>query len=109
MTIAARQVGPGVLDLTGDELEWINKKWKAIRRAQTLADAANNDWKRLNDEINNYIDRLGVADVQQRALIKGESLALKDALGVGQWHSADAQRHIDDAALFLRMKELKLL
>jgi hypothetical protein len=40
--------------------------------------------------------------------MKSESLPLKDALDTGKWHSANAQRHIDDLHLFLKMKELGL-
>lgn len=102
-------IEPGSLNLTDTDREWVARKWWEIRRAQMLADAANNDWKALNAEVESYLDRSGVADIVQRARIKGENLALADALGVGKWQAENAQRHIDDVALFLRLKELGLL
>lgn len=106
---ATKRPGPGTLGLDDNEQEWVAAKWREIRRAQALADAANNEWHRLNDEIKSYLDRSGVSDIKQRALIKSESLTLKDAFSVGEWHAANSQRHIDDLALFLRMKELGVL
>lgn len=102
-------VKPGKLALNPDEREWVAMKWREIRRAQALADASNNTWKRINDEIVSYLDRSGVGDVVQRARIKSQSLSLGDALSVGKWHSENAQRHIDDVSLFLRLKELGIL
>lgn len=106
---AVRQAGPGDLGLAGGELEWVNAKWREIRKAQTDADAANNKWNRINDEIESYLDRSGIHGFLMRAEIKGQSLPLKDALGVGSWKAANAQRHIDDLGLFLEMKRLRLL
>lgn len=92
-----------------DEKEWIASKWAAIRLAQHKADLANSDWGRLNDEISEYIASMQITDPLQRAKVKGESLALKDALAVGNWHSRNAERHIHDLQLFLQMKQMGLL
>lgn len=92
-----------------DERLWIRGKWDAIRKAQRLADAANNDWQRINGEINRYLDDSGITDVIQRAKIKGESLALRDAFAIGNWHARNAERHIHDLQLFLKLKEMGLL
>jgi hypothetical protein len=97
------------IPLEDPEREWIRKKWQEIRKAQTLADASNSDWKRVNAELNVYLDRSNIFDIVQRTKIKGESLALKDALAIGNWHSRNAERHISDIQLFLRLRELEIL
>lgn len=95
--------------LKPDEEKWVNSKWGLIRQAQMIADEANNRWKRINSEINDYLNRSGVEDIKQRTRIKGESIPLKDALETGKWHSGNAQRHIDDLMLFLKLKEMEIL
>jgi hypothetical protein len=92
-----------------DERRWVQMKWGQIRTAQRLADVASNKWKRVNDEINDYLDRKGEFDIVQRAKVKSESLALKDALATGNWHSRNAERHIHDVDLFLKLKGVGLL
>lgn len=104
-----RSPSPGATGWSPDQRRWVALKWKRIREAQQTADASNNEWNRLNDEINDHMDRHGVTEVVQRAKVKGESLALKDALERGKWHAANAQRHIDDLMLFLKLKEMGLL
>jgi hypothetical protein len=100
---------PGVLGITGDERLWVAAKWDLVRRSQMAADKATNDWHRIGDEIDDYMCRAGITDVVQRDRVKGESLSLRDALETGKWHAANAQRHIDDVLLYLRLKELKLI
>lgn len=90
------------------DLKWVAFKWKEIRNAQKEADAANAKWKRLNDEITEYLDAKGITDVVQVADIKNQSLALNDALGTGNWHSRNAERHIADVQLFLKLHETGL-
>lgn len=97
------------MDLKPDEKEWLRLKWIKIRKSQQTADQSSNNWNRVNGEINRYLDDSGITEVVQRAKIKSESLALKDALETGKWHANEAQRHIDDVQLFLRMKELGVL
>jgi len=94
---------------TGEDRRWIRLKWEAIRTAQHTADKSNSEWKGLNTSINSWLDSSGIIDVVQRAKIKGDNLALKDALETGRWHSQNAQRHIDDLMCFLKMKEMGLL
>lgn len=95
--------------LKPDEEKWVNSKWGLIRQAQMIADEANNRWKRINSEINDWLNRGGVEDIKQRTKIKSESIPLKDALETGKWHSGNAQRHIDDLMLFLKLKEMEIL
>jgi hypothetical protein len=103
--------------LTDNERRWVAVKWQEIRAAQRTADRANAAWKRANSLANQQLDHNSDARVRQgrdplsefaRAKMKSESLPLKDALDTGKWHSANAQRHIDDLHLFLKMKELGL-
>lgn len=42
-------------------------------------------WNRLNDEMNDYLDRKGETDIVQRAHIKEMNLPLNDAYAAGQW------------------------
>lgn len=98
-----------LLALSPSEHEWLTAKWALIRKSQTIADKASNDWNRINDEIVDFLDRHSITDVVQRARRKQESLALQDAYDVGAWHSRNAQRHIDDVQLFLQLKSLELL
>jgi hypothetical protein len=95
--------------LTDRERSWVEKKWAEIRTAQQLADRANQGWKRVSAEINSYMDRSEITDPVQRRKIKSESLALKEALEVGNWHSRNAERHIADVQLFLQLRELEIL
>lgn len=95
--------------LTEQERRWIKAKWEKIRTAQQKADAANNDWLALNESIKSYLDSSGITDIVQRTKIMGESIPLKDALATGNWHSRNAERHIHDVNLFLKMKEMGLL
>jgi hypothetical protein len=96
------------LRISPAEKIWIDRKWAAIRESQQKADDANNDWKRINSAINEYLDRSGVEDIVQRAKIKSASIPLKDALAMGSWHSRNAERHIHDVNLFLRLRELEI-
>lgn len=106
---AVREPGPGSLGLTGDERRWVAAKWRLIRRSQTLADKASNDWEKVNAEVNDFLERSGITDPILAARQKVESLELQDAYETGKWHAQNAQRHIDDLSLFLQMKELGLL
>lgn len=105
------------LQLTPTEKEWVRRKWALIRASQQKADKANADWNRINDAIN----AKHAAEDQRRAergdfpltdLMKAQaksaSLPLKDALDTGNWHSRNAERHIHDVTLFLKLKELGL-
>lgn len=105
-------------EITGSERRWIKRKWELIREAQMKADKANNNWKRINDEINDMHRRESERRMERgefpltdlmMAENKSASLPLKDALSVGNWHARNAERHIHDVNLFLRLKELDLL
>lgn len=98
-----------LISMTPEERDWLSAKWREIRTAQTTADGSNSTWKQINAALNVWLDESGIKDVVQRQKIKGESLALKDALDVGKWHSANATRHIADVQLFLQMKQMGLL
>lgn len=109
MEIPTKQPTAGKLKLNAQERRWISLKWKKIRAAQVAADTAGNNWRRLNGEIERYLNDSNERDVVQRATIKSQSLALQDALTTGRWHAAEAQRHIDDVNLFLQLKSLEVL
>lgn len=94
---------------TAAEREWVSKKWALIRHSQQQADKCNADWQRINAEINDYMDRSHITDWLQRVRVKSESLSLQDALVTGRWFAENAQRHIDDVQLFLRLRETGLL
>jgi hypothetical protein len=104
-----RSPGPGRLVLGPDERQFVSAKWKKIRKSQRLADRASNRWEQISAELNDYLDRSQITDIVVRARTRSTSIALIDAYDDGKWHSANAQRHIDDLALFLRLKELGLL
>lgn len=95
--------------LTSDEQTWLRKKWSNIRESQQRADRSSREWNRLNEGVNEYLDKSGVTDVVQRDKIKGQNLTMKGALATHAWHAAESQRHIEDVNLFLRMKELGVL
>lgn len=97
------------MKLTNQEREWVHKKWAIIRRCQKNADQASNAWNRINDEINNRLIREGVMDLVQREEIKSKSLPLKSEFDKGKWNAAEAQRHIDDVQLFLKLRELEII
>jgi hypothetical protein len=98
--------GSGTLRLEPPEAEWIRLKWRAIRDSQQKADAANNDWQRMNSALNRWLDESGITDPVQRTKHKELNLALKEALSMGNWHSRNAERHIHDVQLFLKIREL---
>jgi hypothetical protein len=95
--------------LTPDEHRWVTAKWSKIRDSAARADAANHQWNKINDELNDKFRREGNLDIIRLTQLKAASIPLQDALAVGKWHAANAQRHIDDVMLFLKLKELGLL
>lgn len=106
------------LHLTPTERGWVHKKWALIRASQQKADAANATWNRINDEINDKHARedrrraqrndFPLSDIM-KAEAKAASLSLQDALATGNWHSRNAERHLLDLQVFLKMKELGVL
>lgn len=103
---------------TDNELQWVQKKWAMIRKSQLKADEANQLWNKINDEINwKHIRederRRQRADFPLTDLMKVQakeaSIPLKDALSTGNWHSRNAERHIHDVNLFLKLKEMGIL
>lgn len=97
------------IKLQSEEQEWLRKKWRNIRESQQKADRSSREWSRLNEAMNEYLDQSGITDIVQRDKVKGQNLSMKGALATHAWHAAEAQRHIDDVNLFLRMKELGVL
>ena len=103
------------IELSATEREWVHKKWALIRISQRKADESNNLWNKINAEINDKHEReherrmratgFPLTDLM-RAQDKAASLPLQDALAAGNWHSRNAERHIQDVMLFLKMKEL---
>lgn len=106
------------IQLTPTDKEWVKRKWTLIRASQVKADKANNDWNRINNEINDKHRRedqrrhargdFPLTDLM-KAQAKSASLPLQDALETGKWHSRNAERHIHDVSLFLKLKELEIL
>lgn len=106
------------MQLNNLEQKWVTRKWALIRESQRKADAANNEWNSLNDSINDKHRREDERRAERadfpmtdlmKAQAKSASLPLQDALATGNWHSRNAERHIQDVQLFLKMKELGLL
>lgn len=97
------------MNLNEIDLQWLHKKWSLIRRSQQKADNAAREWDDLNNRMNDYLNRQSIMDIVQRDKIKGENLTMKGHLATHAWHANEAQRHIDDVNLFLRMKELGVL
>ena len=106
------------MNLHDTDRKWIERKWKLIRQSQMKADAANNEWNRINDEINDLHRRDDTRRAERgdfpltdlmKAQAKSASLPLKDALDTGKWHSRNAERHIHDVQLFLQLKSLEIL
>lgn len=104
--------------LKSGEREWVRLKWEKIREAQQAADKANNEWQSINDAINKKHAaedrrRSERGDYPMTDLMKAQakdaSLPLKDALGAGNWHARNAERHIHDLSLFLRLKEMGIM
>lgn len=94
---------------SAQDREWITRKWAIIRDANTKADKAVNDWRKLSDEVNDYMDRAGITDPVQRTKVKGENLALADLFALGKWYREEAQGHIADVGLFLELKRAGVL
>lgn len=95
--------------LNSKDRKWVLLKWAQIRESQKAADKANKDYEVLSDAINDKLDREKCTDVVARADRRGSSLALAELMGAGNWHARNAERHIHDVNLFLRMKELNVL
>lgn len=112
-TISQRPVG-----WSDQEVLWVRRKWALIRESQQAADVADKEWRRINELINAKHD---ATDIQRKRsgqgaltdLTKAEdktsSLPLGDALATGNWHARNAERHIHDVTLFLKLKELNVL
>lgn len=94
---------------SANERQWVAAKWALIRDAQINADKSVANWRRVNDEVMDYLKRAGITDPAQIAEVKGANLQLSDYLSRGQWYRAEAQGHIADVNLFLRLKEYHLL
>lgn len=89
--------------------EWVAAKWRLIRQAQQEADKAIAKWRRVSDEVNTHLDSHHITDIIQRGRVRGENLSMQDAMSTAQWFRAEAQAHIADVTLFLRLKEMGLL
>lgn len=98
-----------VVHLTPVDRKWMRAKWQLIRESQIAADKANNEWKAMNESVNEWLDTMAVTDPLQRAQRKSTNLALSESLSTGNWHARNAERHIHDVNLFLRMRELGVL
>ena len=106
------------MNLTESEIRWVRRKWDLIRASQMAADKANQEWNTIND---GFKEKFAADDARReergqfpltdlmKAQAKEASLPLKDALATGNWHSRNAERHIHDVTLFLRLKELGIL
>jgi hypothetical protein len=92
-----------------NDREWVRLKWEKIRTSMQEADRAGNTWNRISAEINEYMDRKGITDPLQRAKVKSESLALKDAFELGQFRRGEARAHMEDLNTYLRLREMGLL
>ena len=100
------------------DLDWVMAKWLLIREGQQKADKANRDWERINASIMSTVHftnirraksgREPMSDLMIAETLSA-SLPLQDALSTGDWHSRNAERHIADVNLFLRLKELGIL
>lgn len=77
--------------LSNDHRKYIGDLWKAMRASVQQAREQDRRWNRINDELNDLLDRKGDTDIVQREKIKGDSLALKNAYAAGQWHQGTAQ------------------
>jgi hypothetical protein len=99
----------GKLNLTETDRYWVELKWNKIRTSQMKADESNNEWHAINDAMKVWLRDMNETDPVQIDRIKSKNLALADALAVGKWHAAEAERHIADVTLFLRLKELEML
>lgn len=106
------------MKLTEGERLWVLERWKLIRESQNAADRANKVWHEINDAIkskHHKEDQRRFAGGRppktdlQKAEEKKASLALRDALDTGNWHSRNAERLTHDVTLFLRLKELGIL
>jgi hypothetical protein len=115
---ALKMYEAGQFPLSLQEAKWVTAKWAQIREAQAKADQANNKWKEINAAINEKhamedVLRRKRGDFEKTDLMKSQekdaSLPLKDALSTGNWHARNAERHIHDLNLFLRLKELGVL
>jgi hypothetical protein len=63
-------------------LQWLHAQMReAVRETQRLDGV----WKQLNAELNDLLDRQGETDIVQRTKVKGQSIALSDALNGGKW------------------------
>lgn len=100
------------------EVKWVERKWAKIRESQIQADKSSNEWNEINNAIKDKharedarraeIGQFPLTDLM-KAQEKDASLPLKDALATGNWHSRNAERHIHDLQLFLKMKEMGLV
>lgn len=76
--------------LNADHVLYIDRMWRRLREANLHTMRLDAEWNKINDELNDYLDRKGVQDVVQRTKMKGENLALADALAGGNWWRAKA-------------------
>lgn len=97
------------LSFTDTDFEWVCRKWAIIRDFQQKADNAFAKSRRINDELNDYLDRNGVRDIVQRANIRQQSIPLLEAAEDLWAFRREAQAHMEDLNLYLKLKEVGLL
>lgn len=76
--------------LDADQRQHLSSLWTDLREANHEVRKADKRWNKINDEINNYLERERITDLVQREKIKSASLALADALGTGSWWRSKA-------------------
>lgn len=65
--------------------ERLVKLRQLLREAVAYTQMFDRLWNQKNDQLNDWLDRMGKHDVLQRATIKNENLTLQDYFGAGQW------------------------
>lgn len=96
-----------MMRLTNDQSAWLESKWKRVRDAQTAADKASGQWREMNNAMMDWCNNMGYTDSAQVAKIKGENLALKDALNTWDWFAREANRHMQDIIAFKAFMEMR--
>lgn len=71
--------------------EYLRSLQKYMQEAVKKTQRYDAKWNKLNDEIDDYLNRSGITDLQQRSEIKMASLPLQDAFGAGKWWREKSQ------------------
>lgn len=86
------RVPPSPRPLSSPARTYVAEMIKLIRAANLKANAFSAAWSKLNDEVNDRLDRQGITDIKQRFDIKSKNLGLMSEFDAYKFWAGEVQR-----------------